>query len=230
LPPLKVLSLHGPERKSRFAEIPEHDVVLTTYPLLWRDADELMQHSYHCSSSTRRKRSRMPPKPGAEAVRKVDARHRLCLTGTPLENHLGENCGASSTSCCPAFSAPASNSPNTGGRRSKSSATANAANCWPAAFARSSCAARRKTSRRSCRRRPSSCAASNSKAPARSLRNRAQPRWTPRYATKSPAAAFARSQIVILDALLKLRQVCCDPRLVKAAAAARSRNAPSSTC
>jgi len=26
---------------------------------------------------------------------------------------------------------------------------------------------------------------------------------------------FARSQIVILDALLKLRQVCCDPRLVK---------------
>jgi SNF2 family DNA or RNA helicase len=32
---------------------------------------------------------------------------------------------------------------------------------------------------------------------------------------------FARSQIVILDALLKLRQVCCDPRLVKADAAAR---------
>jgi SNF2 family DNA or RNA helicase len=30
---------------------------------------------------------------------------------------------------------------------------------------------------------------------------------------------FARSQIVILDALLKLRQVCCDPRLVKATAA-----------
>lgn len=26
---------------------------------------------------------------------------------------------------------------------------------------------------------------------------------------------FARSQIVILDALLKLRQVCCDPRLLK---------------
>ena len=30
---------------------------------------------------------------------------------------------------------------------------------------------------------------------------------------------FARSRIVILDALLKLRQVCCDPRLVKANAA-----------
>jgi biotin operon repressor len=30
---------------------------------------------------------------------------------------------------------------------------------------------------------------------------------------------FTRSQIVILDALLKLRQVCCDPRLVKSAVA-----------
>jgi SNF2 family DNA or RNA helicase len=33
---------------------------------------------------------------------------------------------------------------------------------------------------------------------------------------------FARSHIVILDALLKLRQVCCDPRLVKLAAAANA--------
>jgi SNF2 family DNA or RNA helicase len=35
------------------------------------------------------------------------------------------------------------------------------------------------------------------------------------------AKGFARSRIVILDALLKLRQVCCDPRLVKLAAAKR---------
>ena len=33
------------------------------------------------------------------------------------------------------------------------------------------------------------------------------------------AKGFARSHIAILDALLKLRQVCCDPRLVKIAAA-----------
>jgi SNF2 family DNA or RNA helicase len=32
---------------------------------------------------------------------------------------------------------------------------------------------------------------------------------------------FARSRIVILDALLKLRQVCCDPRLLKTDAALR---------
>jgi hypothetical protein len=36
---------------------------------------------------------------------------------------------------------------------------------------------------------------------------------------------FGRSQIVILDALLKLRQVCCDPRLVKAACRAAGQGA-----
>jgi SNF2 family DNA or RNA helicase len=35
------------------------------------------------------------------------------------------------------------------------------------------------------------------------------------------AKGLARSHIVILDALLKLRQACCDPRLVKLAAARR---------
>jgi SNF2 family DNA or RNA helicase len=35
------------------------------------------------------------------------------------------------------------------------------------------------------------------------------------------AKGLARSHIVILDALLKLRQTCCDPRLVKIAAARR---------
>ena len=37
------------------------------------------------------------------------------------------------------------------------------------------------------------------------------------------ARGLARSQIIVLDALLKLRQVCCDPRLVKLAAAAEIR-------
>ena len=43
------------------------------------------------------------------------------------------------------------------------------------------------------------------------------------------AKGLARSQIVVLDALLKLRQVCCDPRLVKLAAARGVSTAPSST-
>jgi len=89
-PGLKVLSLHGPERKSRFAEIDTHDVVLTTYPLLWRDAEELMQHRYHLLILDEAQTVKNAQSRSAEAVRKIDTRHRLCLTGTPLENHLGE--------------------------------------------------------------------------------------------------------------------------------------------
>ena len=36
-----------------------------------------------------------------------------------------------------------------------------------------------------------------------------------RVRTEITTKGFARSRIIILDALLKLRQVCCDPRLVK---------------
>ena len=55
-PDLKVLSLHGKERAPEFARILEHDVVLTTYPLLWRDEELLSQHEYHMLILTRRKR------------------------------------------------------------------------------------------------------------------------------------------------------------------------------
>jgi SNF2 family DNA or RNA helicase len=65
-------------------------VVLTTYPLLWRDAAELTRHSYHLLILDEAQTVKNARSQGAEVVRKITARHRLCLTGTPLENHLGE--------------------------------------------------------------------------------------------------------------------------------------------
>ena len=46
-PGLRVLSLHGPDRAHRYALIADHDLVLTTYPLLWRDVDLLAAHPFH---------------------------------------------------------------------------------------------------------------------------------------------------------------------------------------
>ncbi|MQM32861.1 MAG: helicase, partial [Candidatus Accumulibacter phosphatis] len=89
-PGLSILSLHGPERKSRFAQIAQHDVVLTTYPLLWRDAGQLTKHRYHLLILDEAQTVKNARSQGAEVVRKIITRHRLCLTGTPLENHLGE--------------------------------------------------------------------------------------------------------------------------------------------
>jgi SNF2 family DNA or RNA helicase len=207
-----VLSLHGPERK-RFAEISEHDVVLTTYPLLWRDADELMQHSYHLLILDEAQTVKNAQSQSAEAVRKIDARHRLCLTGTPLENHLGE-LWSQFDFLLPGFLGTSKQFTRH----------------WRTPIEKQGDMARRSLLARrirpfilrrkkedvapNCRRRPSSCAASNSKAPARPLRNRAR-RHGCQGARRDRPQGFARSQIVILDALLKLRQVCCDPRLVK---------------
>ena len=86
-PSLSILSLHGIERKSRFVEIPQHDLVMTTYPLLWRDSHELTQYRYHLLILDEAQTVKNSRSQGAEVVRKIDERHRLCLTGTPLENH-----------------------------------------------------------------------------------------------------------------------------------------------
>jgi hypothetical protein len=41
VPGLKVLVLHGPDRHARFAEMGAHHLVVTTYPLLHRDHEQL---------------------------------------------------------------------------------------------------------------------------------------------------------------------------------------------
>lgn len=46
-PKLRVLDLHGPQRHERFDQIGEHDLILTTYALLWRDQEILAKHDYH---------------------------------------------------------------------------------------------------------------------------------------------------------------------------------------
>lgn len=46
-PELKVLLLQGPDRHQYFEQIPHYDIVLTTYPLLARDEEQLKQYEYH---------------------------------------------------------------------------------------------------------------------------------------------------------------------------------------
>ncbi len=89
-PGLRVLILHGPAREASFASIPEHDLVITTYPLLWRDEEALKAHAYHLLILDEAQQVKNPKSRAAITLRTLQARHRLCLTGTPLENHLGE--------------------------------------------------------------------------------------------------------------------------------------------
>ncbi len=89
-PSLRVLDLHGPQRHARFAQIPQHDLVLSTYPLVWRDQAALAAHDYHLLILDEAQQVKNTSSRAAAALRSLRARHRLCLTGTPLENHLGE--------------------------------------------------------------------------------------------------------------------------------------------
>ncbi|GAA5513409.1 RNA polymerase-associated protein RapA [Deinococcus carri] len=89
-PGLRVLTLHGPGRKADFARIPDHDLVLSTYPLLPRDIDQLREHEFHLLVLDEAQNIKNAKSAAAKAAGALKARHRLALTGTPLENHLGE--------------------------------------------------------------------------------------------------------------------------------------------
>ena len=84
-----------------------------------------------------------------------------------------------------------------------------------AASARSSCAARKPRWRPNCRRSTRSCAASRSRPDQRELYETIRATMHARVTQGIATRGMAQSHVLVLDALLKLRQVCCDPRLVK---------------
>ncbi len=89
-PDLRVLVLNGPERKKYFRSIPHADLVLTSFALLQRDIDKLSAASFHMCVLDEAQNIKNPRSKVAQAACKIDARNRLCLSGTPIENHLGE--------------------------------------------------------------------------------------------------------------------------------------------
>ncbi|CAG0908451.1 unnamed protein product, partial [Cyprideis torosa] len=89
-PQLKVLLLHGPDRHADFSKIPEHDLILTTYPLVRRDQDVLLKQEFHYVVLDEAQAVKNPKSQTAQTVFLLRGKHRLCLSGTPMENHLGE--------------------------------------------------------------------------------------------------------------------------------------------
>ena len=89
-PELSVLLLHGANRHEKFEKINAHDIVLTTYPLVVRDEDTLKAQQFHQIILDEAQNIKNPHSKAAQVLRSLTAKHRLCLTGTPMENHLGE--------------------------------------------------------------------------------------------------------------------------------------------
>ncbi len=89
-PDLRVLVLSGSDRLKYHRSIPHADLVLTSFALLHRDIEKLSLHTYHMVVLDEAQNIKNPHAKVAQAACKLDARHRLCLSGTPVENHLGE--------------------------------------------------------------------------------------------------------------------------------------------
>jgi superfamily II DNA or RNA helicase len=89
-PQLKVLAPHGAQRQADFAHLTDYDLVLTTYALLPRDLEVLQPLRWSVLILDEAQNIKNPNSKAAQAARQLDAGQRLCLSGTPLENHLGE--------------------------------------------------------------------------------------------------------------------------------------------
>jgi superfamily II DNA or RNA helicase len=213
-PGLRLLVLQGPSRDAVFSRMAEHDVVLTTYPLLWRDVEALERQHFHLLILDEAQWVKNAAGRSARALRRLHARHRLCLTGTPLENHLGE-LWAQFDFLMPGF---------LGDARSF-------ARLWRKPIETNGETLRAQLLAQRVRpfilrRRKEDVAAELPPRTEVVKRVQLQGRQRELYESVRVAAdiqvrrvlarnSFAGGQITILDALLKLRQVCCDPYLLK---------------
>ena len=90
VPDLKVLVLHGPHRQKQFPEIPDNNLVITTYPLINRDHKELFDHEYDIAVLDEAQAVKNPTANITKLIREIRTQQRIALTGTPIENNLQE--------------------------------------------------------------------------------------------------------------------------------------------
>ncbi|MGN8002259.1 DEAD/DEAH box helicase [Acidovorax sp. 22279] len=213
-PSLRVLALHGADRGKRYLHIADHDLVLTTYPLLWRDVEALAAEPFHLLILDEAQMVKNAGSRSARALRKLQAPHLLCLTGTPLENHLGE-LWAQFDFLMPGFLGDV-RSFNARWRKPIEENGETLRAQLLSQRVRPFILRRRKqdvATELPPRTETILCVQLQGKQ--RELYEAVRTTADKQVRRALERQGFEGSQIAILDALLKLRQVCCDPRLVK---------------
>ena len=90
VPELRRLIIYGTRRENMFKQINDSDLVVTTYALLRRDLEELQNYEFNSIILDEAQNIKNPNTITARSVRKINAQQRLCLSGTPIENNLFE--------------------------------------------------------------------------------------------------------------------------------------------
>ena len=87
-PELKVVALHGAGRHDRFEDIPQSNLVITSYALIRRDAERYREFEFDTLVLDEAQHIKNRQTQNAQAVKAVRTAHRLVLTGTPMENSV----------------------------------------------------------------------------------------------------------------------------------------------
>ncbi len=89
-PHIRTLVFTGAKRHRLQNRLDQAEVVITSYPVLIRDLTELQKRSYHYVIADEAQAIKNPRSLASTSVRSLTSRHRLAISGTPVENNLGE--------------------------------------------------------------------------------------------------------------------------------------------
>lgn len=91
-PELKVAAISGTQaqRQPLLEKIDEYDLVITSYPLIRRDIEAYQKHRFSFCIIDEAQHVKNHYTQSARAIRKIPAKNRFALTGTPMENSLME--------------------------------------------------------------------------------------------------------------------------------------------
>ncbi len=217
-PELRALVLHGSARHEAAADMARHDLVIAPYSLLQRDRERWLQQAWHLVVLDEAQNIKNANSHAAQVAAELNTRHRLCLSGTPMENHLGELWSLFHF-LMPGFLG----------------SQARFKNLFRTPIEKHGDSERMDQLRRRVTpfmlRRAKRDVATDLPDKLESVASvelgdkQADLYETIRLTTEKAvrealaSRGLAKSQIQVLDALLKLRQVCCDPRLVPVPAA-----------
>ena len=213
-PHLRHVVLHGTDRHARREELDGVDVVITTYTVLTRDIEAMKVLPWHLVVLDEAQVIKSPDSRATRAVCELETRFRLCLSGTPIENNLQELWSEF------AFLMPGLLGDRKGfARRFRTPIEKNGdvvrrvqliRRIRPFLLRRTKAeVAPELPPKHTIVRRVD--LAPDQRALYETIRATLHGEVTEQLAALGPG----QGRIVVLDALLKLRQVCCDPRLVK---------------
>ena len=213
-PHLNTVVLHGMDRHERREKLDDVNVVVTTYTVLTRDIEEMKRISWHIVALDEAQAIKSPEARATRAVCQLHTTNKLCLSGTPIENNLDELWSQF------AFLMPGLLGDRRGfAKRFRTPIEKNGDPvCRAQLVQRISPFILRRTKSEVATELPPKHTILRRITLAPDQRELYETIRGTLYETVREQMAertLAQSRVIVLDALLKLRQACCDPRLVK---------------